>query len=341
MKTRTLGRTGLEVSPLCLGTMTFGVANEDSFMHQVGCDEDTSMAIMNKALDAGINFFDTADVYGQDGLSERVIGKWFSRDLRREEVVLATKFRFRMGEGPNSSGAARIRIMRTVEASLRRLQTDRIDLYQIHMQDLDTPEEETLRALDDLVRQGKVLYIGASNYAAHRLSDALWTSDTRGWERFCALQANYSLMVRDLEREHVPLSTRHGLGILAYSPLASGFLSGKYKRNQKAPGGTRLAKWKERYAKFDVERNWRILDALEAVATEEDATCAQVALAWLLRKEAVASVLFGARSLSQLDDNLKAATLELSDGAMERLDEASQPAWGYPYEFLKRVQGRW
>ncbi len=170
---------------------------------------------MDRALDAGINFFDTADVYGNDGLTERVLGNWFTQSKRRDEVVLATKFRFRMGKGPNGSGASRYHIRAAVEESLRRLKTDRIDLYQVHMQDIDTPEEETLRALDDLVRQGKVLYIGASNYAAYRLVDSLWTSKSQHLTRFVALQAQYSLVVRELEREHVPLCEQFGLGILA------------------------------------------------------------------------------------------------------------------------------
>jgi aryl-alcohol dehydrogenase-like predicted oxidoreductase len=341
MEYRNLGRSGLKVSTLCLGTMTFGEADEGSFMHKVGCDEATSFAIMDRALDHGINFFDTADVYGQDGLSERVIGEWFADRKRRDEVVLATKFRFRMGPGPLGTGASRRRIVKTVEDSLRRLQTDRIDLYQIHMQDIDTPEEETLRALDDLVRAGKVLYIGASNYAAYRLTDSLWISESVGLERFASLQAQYSLLVRDLEREHVPLCVTKGLGILPWSPLGGGFLSGKYRKDQAPPAGSRLNAWKERYAGFDKPRNWRILEVLLAVADEVDASPAQVALAWLLQRPAVTSVIFGARSLDQLDDNLKAAALELSEAALAGLDAASELDLGYPYGMLQRVQGRW
>src|SRR5712692_976838 len=259
MEYRNLGASGIKVSTLCLGTMTFGEADEKSFMHQVGCDEPTAFAIMNRALDAGVNFFDTADVYGQEGLSERVLGNWFAAEKRRDQVVLASKFRFRMGEGPNGTGASRRRILRAVEDSLHRLRTDRIDLYQIHMQDLDTPEEETLRALDDLVRQGKVVYLGASNYAAYRLSDSLWLSQTRNLERFVTLQMQYSLVVRDIEREHVPLARGFGLGVLPWSPLAGGFLSGKYQKGAAPPPGARLEKWKERYQSFDTPRNWRIL----------------------------------------------------------------------------------
>src|SRR5580658_9251547 len=250
MEYRSLGTSGLKVPVLCLGAMTFGEADDKSFMHKVGCDEKTSFAIMSRALERGVGFIDTADVYGQDGLSERIVGAWMAETKNRDRVVLATKFRFRMGEGPNSTGASRLRILRTVEESLRRLKTDRIDLYQIHMQDIDTPEEETLRALDDLVRAGKVLYLGASNYAAYRLADSQWISKTEHLHRFVALQMQYSLMVRDLEREHVPLCQRFGMGILPWSPLASGFLSGKYAKDQAVPAGARLDKRKERFADF-------------------------------------------------------------------------------------------
>ena len=341
MEYRKLGHSGLDVSTLCLGTMTFGEADENSFMHGVGATEETSFQIMDKALDAGINFFDTADVYGQDGLSERVIGKWFTARKRRDEVVLATKFRFRMRNGPNGTGASRRRIVEAVEASLRRLQTDRIDLYQIHMQDIDTPEQETLRALDDLVRAGKVLYIGASNYAAYRLTESVLTSQRLGLERFVSLQAQYSLLVRDIEREHVPACRAYGLGIIPWSPLAGGFLSGKYSKDQQPPPGSRFEKWKQRYDAFDKPRNWACIDAVRAVASECGSTPAAVSLAWLLRKPTVTSVIFGARDLAQLDDNLAAASLTLSDADLARLDEASAFDLGYPYAMIKNVQSRW
>ena len=341
MQYRQLGHSGLQVSTLCLGTMTFGEADETSFMHKVGCDAPTAERIMDRALDAGVNFFDTADVYGDDGLTERVIGGWLARRKRRESLVLATKFRFRMGKGPNSSGASRHRIMRTVEDSLRRLQTDRIDLYQVHMQDVETPEEETLRALDDLVRQGKVLYLGASNYAAYRLMESLFVSERQRLERFVSFQAQYSLVVRDIEREHVPLCRKHGLGILPWSPLAGGFLTGKHTRGEAAPTGSRLAAWKERRAGFDNDRNWQIIAAVRAVAQELEATPSQVALAWCAARPGITSVIFGARSLEQLEDNLKAATLELPESAMARLEEASAFPLGYPYDFMRNIQGRW
>jgi aryl-alcohol dehydrogenase-like predicted oxidoreductase len=342
MEYRSLGTSGVKVSTLCLGTMTFGEADEKSMMHDIGCDEPTAFAIMSRAVEAGVNFFDTADVYGQDGLTERVLGKWFAEERRRRDaVILATKFRFRMGEGPNGTGASRYRIRQAIEASLRRLQTDHIDLYQVHMQDLDTPEEETLRALDDLVREGKVLYIGASNYAAYRLVDSLWLSRTGGLERYVTMQVEYSLVERGIEREVVPACRKFGLGILPWSPLAGGFLSGKYRPSAAPPAGTRLEKYKERFGRFDQPRNWRILDALDAVAAKHGATPSQAALAWLFGRPAVTSVIFGARTLAQLDDNLGAARLALSPDDERRLTEASAFEAGYPYDFMARVQGRW
>ncbi len=342
MKYRQLGRSGVRVSELCLGAMTFGEADANSFMHQVGADEKTSFNMMDRALEVGINFIDTADVYGQEGLSERIIGSWFEHAGRRNEVVLASKFRFTMGQGPNRSGASRYRIVRCCEDSLRRLKTDRIDLYQIHCQDLSTPEDEILRALDDLVRQGKVLYIGASNYAAYRLMDSLWRSQSAGLESFATLQAQYSLMMRDLERELVPVCRERGLGVLPYSPLAGGFLSGKYRKGVEPPSGSRLDKWRDRLSRYDNPRNWRILEALDKVSRELDASLSSVSLAWLLARPAVTSVIFGARSVTQLDDNLKAVELKLSPEQMARLDEASAFELGYPYEFIAGISdGRW
>ena len=341
MEHRSLGKSGLKVPVLCLGAMTFGEADDKSFMHKVGCDEKTSFAIMSRALERGAGFIDTADVYGQDGLSERIVGAWMKETKSRDRVVLATKFRFRMGEGPNATGASRYRIVRTVEESLRRLQTDRIDLYQIHMQDIDTPEDETLRALDDLVHAGKVLYLGASNYAAYRLTDSQWISKTEHLHRFVALQMQYSLLVRDLEREHIPVCTQFGLGVLPWSPLAAGFLSGKYAKNQPPPPGVRLEKWKERFAGFDTDRGWQTLEAVSAIAKEKETTPAAVSLAWLLAKPTVSSVIFGARSVEQLDDNLKAADVKLTDDEVRRLDDASASPLLYPYNFMASIQKRW
>ncbi len=341
MKYRNLGSAGVKVSNLCLGAMTFGEADEKSFMHKAGSDEATSHAVLDRALAAGINFVDTADVYGQDGLSERVLGNWLLSRGTRDKIVLATKFRFTMGDGPNRTGASRFRIVKCCEDSLRRLKTDRIDLYQIHMQDITVGEEETLRALDDLVRAGKVLYIGCSNYAAYRLMDSLWLARLQRLTRYVTLQAQYSLVTRDLEREHVPLCREMGLGILPWSPLAGGFLTGKFERGQAAPANTRLGDKADRIGRYDNERNWKILDAVRAVASEVGATPSAVSLAWLLAKPQVTSVIFGARTPDQLDANLKAADLELSAKHVELLDQASTFELGYPYAFIASTQARW
>jgi aryl-alcohol dehydrogenase-like predicted oxidoreductase len=321
--------------------MTFGEADEKSFMHKVGSDEATTHAVLDHALAKGINFIDTADVYGQDGLSERVLGNWFAARGTRDQVVLATKFRFTMGDGPNRSGASRYRIVKCCEDSLRRLKTDRIDLYQIHMQDITVPEEETLRALDDLVRAGKVLYIGCSNYAAYRLMNSLWLSRAHHWVSFATFQAQYSLLVRDIEREHVPLCRDKGLGILPWSPLAGGFLTGKFERGQAPQKGTRLGEKADRFARYDLPRNWKILDAVRAVASETGSTPSAVSIAWLLAKPQVTSVIFGARTIEQLDGNLAGAELALTDTQVAALDQASALELGYPYAFIQQTQSSW
>lgn len=341
MDYRPMGRTGVQVSSLCLGAMTFGEPSADSFMHGVAASEATSFAMMDRALEAGINFIDTADVYGNDGLSERVIGKWFADRKNRREVVLATKCRFRMFPGQNGTGASRKRIIEAVEASLTRLQTDYIDLYQIHMQDIRTPEAEVQRALEDLVRQGKILYYGCSNYTAYRLVQSDWIADRRGLSGFATVQAQYSLAERSLEREHIPYMQQSGIGLLPWSPLAGGLLSGKYRKGEAAPAGSRMEKWADRLQRWDTPRNWQIVDALRKVAAEVDASPAAVALAWLLQRPTVASVIIGVRTMAQLDDNLKAAALRLPADAIETLDAASAFEVGYPYDFMQRIDGRW
>lgn len=341
MKYRSLGKSGARVSELCLGTMTFGEADDKSMMHKVGSDEKTSFAVMHRALELGVNFWDTANVYGQDGLSERVIGKWFADTKRRQEVVLATKCRFSMGTGPNQRGASRLHIKRSVEDSLRRLNTDYIDLMQIHQQDLQTPEEEVVRALDELVREGKVHYFGASNYAAYRLVEALWLSERNLLNAFVTLQAQYSLIERNLEMEHIPALKKFGLGLLPWSPLAGGFLTGKYKKDEAMPAGARLEVWSARHKKWDNERNWRIIDAVNAVAKEQNTHASAVSLAWCLAQPTVSSVIFGARSVAQLEDNTKASDLVLSSEQVARLNEVSAPVFGYPYDFMRRNDGAW
>jgi len=270
-----------------------------------------------------------------------VLGNWLLARGARDKIVLATKFRFTMGDGPNRSGASRYRIVKCAEDSLRRLRTDRIDLYQIHMQDITVPEEETLRALDDLVRAGKVLYVGCSNYAAYRLMRSLWLARTHHWSPFVSLQAQYSLLVRDLEREHVPLCRDEKLGILPWSPLAGGFLTGKFERGKPPQTGTRLGEKAERFARYDLERNWKILDAVRAVASETGATPSAVSIAWLLAKPQVTSVIFGARTVEQLEANLAGGQLELSPGHVAALDQASAIDLGYPYAFIQATQSAW
>jgi aryl-alcohol dehydrogenase-like predicted oxidoreductase len=341
MKYKNLGTSGVKVSSLCLGAMTFGEADEKSFMHKVGADEATAHAMLDRAVAAGINFVDTADVYGQDGLSERVLGNWFEQRKSRDKMVLATKFRFTMGEGANRSGASRYRIVKCCDDSLRRLKTDRIDLYQIHMQDITVPEEETLRALDDLVSAGKVLYIGCSNYAAYRLMHSLWLAKTNLWTRFVTLQAQYNLLVRDIEREHVPLCREQGLGILPWSPLAGGFLTGKFEKGKPPQAGTRLGEKAERFQRYDLERNWKILDAVRGVAAELNTSPSVVSLAWLLHRPQVSSVIFGARTIEQLEANLAAADLELGAKHLSVLDQASAFDLGYPYSFIQATQSTW
>lgn len=341
MEYRRLGNSGLKVSTLCLGGMTFGEADEGSMMHGIGSPEPQAHAVIDAALDHGINFIDTADVYGHDGLSERVLGNWFEKSGRRDDVVLATKCRFRMKDGPLGTGASRRRIIEACDASLRRLKTDYIDLYQIHMQDNDTPEHETLRALDDLVRAGKVRYIGCSNYAAYRLVDSIWLSRTQNLERWISAQLHYNLIERSIERELVPTCREFGLGILPWSPLGGGFLTGKYTRDAGPEPGTRYAKMVSRWSAFDTERNWAVIDALKAIASEAGATVAQVALRWVIEQPQVTSVIFGARNLDQLADNVAAASLTLPPGAIEKLTEVSGFDPGYPYKFIQNVNGRW
>jgi aryl-alcohol dehydrogenase-like predicted oxidoreductase len=321
--------------------MTFGEPDEHSFMHGIASSEGTAHAVLDRAVEAGLNFVDTADVYGNDGITERVLGRWFASRGARDRMVLATKFRFRMAKGPNGTGASRRRILRTVEDSLTRLQTDRIDLYQIHMQDITTPEDETLRALDDLVRAGKVLYIGCSNYTAYRLVDSLWTSRVQHLERWVSAQMSYSLLQRDIEREHVPACLQWGVGILPYSPLAAGFLTGKVRPGDRPAAGTRLGKFPDRFARYDHDRGWRTLSAVEAAAQALGVAPSTVALAWLLHKPGVTSVIFGARTLEQLEPNLAASDLALPPETLAALDEASAVDAGYPYTTIQGIQGRW
>ena len=322
MKYRALADTGVFVSELCLGAMTFG--GKGQIWETIGgLDQAEVDALVGRSLDAGINFIDTANVYSQ-GESETLTGKALKG--RRHDVVLATKVRGRVGAGANDVGLSRLHIMKSVEDSLRRLDTDYIDLYQIHRPDPVTNIEDTLRALDDLVRQGKVRYIGCSNLWAWQVMQALGTSDAMGLERFRCTQSYYSLVGREIERDLVPLIEDQGLGLLVWSPLAGGFLSGKFTRDSEGEG--RRASFD--FPPVDKERGYDVVDVMKKVADRHEATVAQVALAWVLANEAVTTVIIGARNLGQLDDNIGAVDLELTDEDLDELDEVSKIPMAYP-----------
>lgn len=324
MQYRPFGTTGVLVSRLCLGTMTFGGREQPPYDKVGGLDQAQSQAIVDAALDAGINIVDTADVYAS-GESETLLGH--ALKARRNEVVLATKFHARMGPGPNAIGHSRLHMMNALEASLRRLQTDRIDLYQIHSFDPLTPFDESLRALDDVVRQGKVRYIGCSNLAAWQLMKALGVSARRSLSRFVSIQAYYSLAGRELEHEIVPLVEDQGLGLMVWSPLAGGFLSGKIDRHS-AAGESRRDQVD--FPRIDRARTLDTIDVLKAVAARHGVSGAQVALAWLLARPAVSSIIVGVKRVDQLEDNLRALDLVLSAEDLAALDTVSVPTPQYP-----------
>jgi aryl-alcohol dehydrogenase-like predicted oxidoreductase len=332
MNYRFLGRTGLRVSELCFGTMTFGGTGVYS---AIGATAQTEAdRLVGVCLEAGINFFDTADTYSM-GLAEQILGK--ALGARRKDIVVATKVRGRVGEGPNAVGLSRGHIMDSIDASLRRLGTDYVDLYQIHGFDARTPWEETLRALDDLVRVGKVRYIGASNLAAWQLMKALGISERDGLERFVTTQSYYSIAGRDLERELAPLMESEGVGLLVWSPLAGGFLGGKFSRDQQKPGETRRAKFN--FPPVDEARGYAVLDALGEVGRARGASVARVALAWLLHQSVTTSVIIGARDEGQLRDNLATPELKLTDSELERLGAASALPPEYP-GWMVTIQAR-
>ncbi|MEU3986691.1 aldo/keto reductase [Streptomyces sp. NPDC026672] len=327
MKYKTLGNTGLLVSELCLGTMTFG-GTSGVYEHIGNVDQSGADELVKAALDAGVNFFDTADVYAE-GRSEEILGRSFRNlGVPRREYVLATKAYSRTGPGPNDVGASRGHVMDAVEASLRRLGTDHIDLYQIHATDRVTPLEETLRALDDLVRQGKVRYLGVSNWQAWRIAKALGIAARSGYAPLNTVQAYYSIAGRDLEREIVPLLQEEGLGLLVWSPLAGGLLSGRFSRDNQNPEGARRSDFD--FPVVDKERAWNVLDVLGPIAEAHDCSPARIALAWLLAQPAVTSVLVGAKRLGQLQDNLAAADITLSEDELRALDEVSRLPLEYP-----------
>jgi aryl-alcohol dehydrogenase-like predicted oxidoreductase len=330
MRIRPLGRSGLRVSELCLGTMTFG-------MPGWGCDEAESLRLVQRYFDAGGNFLDTADLYAGT-VSEEICGKAIAG--RRIEVVVATKCTMPVGSGPNDRGSSRKHVRESCDASLRRLGTDYIDLYQIHAEDLWTPLEETLEALDQLVRAGKVLYVGVSNYRAYRLMKAIALAERHGWPRIVSFQPQYNLLVRSIEREHVPLCRDEGVGIITWSPLAAGMLTGKIRRGERPPDARLGQRDMEFYATYFTERSHGIVDVLRACAAEVGCTPAQLAIAWQLAKPAVSSVILGARTLAQLEDTLGAVAVSVPEAVLRRLDDASALEPEYPDAFLDMIQ-RW
>src|ERR1700689_1384930 len=321
MKYRKLGNTGLIVSEVALGTMQFGGKMN---MGNLGQEETTRMVRL--ALDRGINFIDTADVYSL-GESETLVGN--ALQGVRTEVVLATKVRLPMGENLNRSGATRVNVMREVEDSLKRLQTDYIDLYQVHGWDSNTPLEETVRTLDDLVRHGKVRYIGLSNFMSWQAATAVMLQERLELEKFVTAQMYYSLVGRGLEYEFQSFAEYHDIGILVWSPLAGGFLTGKYSRANPAPAGTRFADAGQ-FVPFDREMGYRVVDALKEVAARHGASPARVAIAWVLSRPAVSSVIIAARKAEQLEDNIRAVDLQLSDDDVRLPDSVSDPGVPYP-----------
>ena len=326
MEYRTLGRSGLRVSVLAMGTMTFGGTGEFADVGSTGVDG--ARRQVNMCLEAGINLIDTADVYSA-GLSEEIVGEVLIG--RRDQVLLATKVRMPMGEGPNDAGLSRHHLISGCEASLRRLRTDHIDLYQVHEWDGQTPLEETLEALDLLVSSGKVRYVGASNYTAWQLMKALGTAERAGLPRFVSQQIYYSLQAREAEYELIPLAVDQGLGVLVWSPLAGGLLSGKYRRGREAPAGSRqLTDWGEPPV-YDHEGLYDIIEVLVGIGAEHGVSAAQVALAYTLGKPAVTSLVIGARTSEQLADNLAAASLTLTEAERAQLDKVSAPPLIYPY----------
>ncbi|HEY7538109.1 MAG TPA: aldo/keto reductase [Gaiellaceae bacterium] len=316
MELRGLGRTGVEVSSLCLGAMMFGAWGNT--------DHDESIRIIHRALDAGINFVDTADVYAQ-GESEEIVGKALAG--RRDQVVLATKFHGRMGEGPNRSGNSRRWILQEVDASLRRLQTDYIDLYQAHRPDPGCDIDETLGVLGDLVHAGKIRYFGSSTFPAHEIVEAQWVAERRGRERFVTEQPPYSLLVRGIEADVLPVCERYGLGVLSWGPLAGGWLTGLYRKGQEPPPSTRSGRlpWRYDLSLPENQRKLEAADALAVLAEEAGLSLIHLAIAFVLRHPAVSSAIIGPRTMEQLESQLGAADVVLDDALLDRIDELVPP----------------
>ncbi|MEW2545177.1 aldo/keto reductase [Streptomyces sp. NPDC047002] len=325
MEYRQLGRSGLRVSVLSMGTMTFG--GKDQFGSLGNTDVAGAKRQIDMCLDAGVNLIDTANMYS-GGLSEEIVGKALAG--RRDKVLISDKVRMKMGEGPNEQGLSRQHILEQVEASLRRLGTDHLDIYHVHEWDGQTPLDETLQTLDSLVRSGKVRYLGVSNYTGWQLMKALAVSEAHGWERFVSNQVYYSLESRDAEYELVPLSLDQGLGVMVWSPLAGGLLSGKYRRGQQASEGRHLTEWSEPPVR-DEEKLYDTIETVVDIASAHGASPAQISLAYLLAKPAVTTLVVGARKDEQLADNLGAAEVALSAEDVDRLDRVSAPYLIYPH----------
>jgi aryl-alcohol dehydrogenase-like predicted oxidoreductase len=338
MKYRMLGRTGFYVSEICFGTMTF--AGTGMFKNVGQVDQAGATALVKMALDSGVNFIDTADVYSQ-GNSENYLGQALKTlGVARSDVVIATKVRGRMGPGPNAVGLSRGHIMDAVEASLKRLQTDHIDLYQIHGFDAVTPIDETISALDNLVKRGMVRYIGCSNLAAWQIQKALGLSALHGWSRFETVQAYYTIASRDLEREILPMMAAEQMGLMVWSPLAGGLLSGKFQRDRAGPNNARRSAGFD-FPPIDKNRTFDIIDAMRPIADRHHVSVARVALAWLLNQKGVMSVIVGAKTEEQLHDNLEASKLTLDASDLATLDEVSKLKPEYPiWMFERQGQGR-
>jgi aryl-alcohol dehydrogenase-like predicted oxidoreductase len=336
MRYNPLGRSGLYVSELCLGTMTFG--GGDGMWQVVGkVQQDEADAILKAALDAGINFLDTANIYSE-GASETILGQGLKNlGIARDQVVVATKVLGRMGPGPNGAGASRGHIMAQVEQSLKRLQTDHIDLYQIHGVDPLTPIEETVEALDNLVRRGLVRYVGVSNWAAWQVAKAVGIAEARRLTRPVSLQAYYTIAGRDLEREIVPMMASEGVGLMVWSPLAGGLLSGKYSREDEKGDGGRRASFD--FPPIDKDRAYDIIDAMRPIAEAKGVSVARIALAWLLHQSAVTSVIVGAKRVDQLKDNLGAVDVALTAQELAALDAVSKLPPEYPRWMIDRQSG--
>jgi aryl-alcohol dehydrogenase-like predicted oxidoreductase len=338
MHYRLLGRTGLYVSEICLGTMTYGGKGRWEVVGRLGLPEVSAQ--IKSAFDAGVNFIDTADVYSE-GESERLVGEALAKlGLPREDLVIATKVRVRMGPTPNRVGLTRVHIMNEIHASLKRLQLDHVDLYQIHGVDQVTPMEETLRALEDLVRSGKVRYIGVSNHAAWQIAKALGISERQSWNRFESIQAYYSIAGRELEREIIPVALDQNLSILVWSPLAGGLLSGKFKEDASGPEGARRTTFD--FPPVDRPRAFRAVDAMRPIAQAHGVSIARVALAWVLRQPGITSVIVGAKTQEQLADNIAAAELQLSDQQLATLNETTKltreyPGWMFDRQLADRL----